>query len=138
MGWFKFFWASISFIATIIYPIAKITWAYLDPQGPAYNYAQITWLMIITFVIGLTHLLIGYSTLSFSRGLSIKSQRLLVYLTYLYVMLPFILFIFNANQQAVFSQIVEHGMAMILLFFFVLVILPIAGVFILRRFLNRP
>jgi len=132
-----FFWATLSFTVTTIYPIAKLIQTSLHPEGPSYNYLQVAWLMIVTFVVGLTHLLIGYSTLSFSRGLSMRSQRLLVYLTYIYVMLPIVLTILNANQRAVLKEIAGGGFAMILAFFVILVVFPTIGVFILKRIFNK-
>ena len=126
-----FFWATISFMTTILYPLSKV---YLES---IHHWQNTIWLMIMTFVVGLTNLLIGYSTLSFSRGLSIKSQRLLVYLSYVYVMLPFILLIFNANQQSIFAEIANHGISMVLVFLCALVVLPIMIILILKRIISK-
>lgn len=126
-----FLWATISIMSTILYPLSKV---YI---GSVHHWQNTIWLMIVTFVVGLTNLLIGYSTLSFSRGLSIKSQRLLVYLSYVYVMLPIILLIFNANQQSIYAEIANHGIPMVLSFLCILVVLPISIVYILKRIFSK-
>ena len=133
-----FFIAAINFIMTIFFPITQ----FVVNQGHNANedilsYSKIIWIMIVSFVMGLTYLFIGYSTLSFTRGLSLRSQRFLVYLTYIYVMFPFILLIFNAKQQAVLSEIGNYGLSMVLVFLFILVVLPISIVYILKRIFSK-
>ena len=126
-----FFWATICFMTTILYPLQKVYLESID------HWQNTIWFMIKIFVVGLTNLLIGYSTLSFSRGLSIKSQRLFVYLSYVYVMLPFILLIFNANQQSIFAEIANHGISMVLVFLCTLVVLPIMIILTLKRIISK-
>ena len=88
-------------------------------------------------MVGLIHLLIGYSTLSFSRGLSNKSQRFLVYLSYVFIGLPFILLVFNPNQQKTFKEIAQHGTAMILVFVLILVVIPSIIAFFFKRMFKK-
>ena len=138
-----FFWAALCFIACILFPFSVIWLKYAHPTNPtpesliALNISQIIWVGIVAFMIGITHLLIGYSTLSFSRGLSTKSQRLLVYLSYIFIILPFILLVFNPNQQATFLTIVEHGFPMVLTFLFVLVFIPSIITILLKKIFSK-
>ena len=43
----------------------------------------------------------------------------------------------KANQRAVFKEIVDGGFVMILAFFLILVVLPIIGVFILKKLFKK-
>ena len=98
---------------------------------------MVIWMMMVTFLVGLTYLLLGYTTVSFTRGLSVKSQRLVVYLAYVYVMSPFIFFIFNVNQQAAFTEIGQQGFHILLGFFLVFVVFPIMIIFTFRKIFGR-
>ena len=113
-----FFWAALSFVACTIHPIAKYS---INSTVPI---SQIIRTSIIYFMLGITYLLIGYSTLSFSRGISSKSQRFLVYLSYIFVLLPFILFIFNTEKQAVYSTIVSQGFPIVFVFLLIIIVIP--------------
>ena len=139
-----FFWAIIPFTFVVLMPLLEILMHMTHDAGEnpgvlinAFEWKGFIWIMIVLSVIGLTNLLVGYSTLSFSRGLSIKSQRLLVYLSYLYVMLPFILLVLNSRLQEWFVQVANAGIAMILAFFTLLVVGPLIGILILRKLLNK-
>ena len=127
-----FFMAIITFMVTIFFPIAKY---YLNPN--AEHLLMFIWFMIGTFVVGLTYLILGYTTVSFTRGLSVKSQRLVVYLAYVYVIFPFVLFIFNANQQAAFAEIGKQGFHILLGFFLVFLVFPIMIIFTFRKIFGR-
>jgi len=136
-----FFWAALSFVSCVLFPFSIIWLKYAHPTDPnpesliALNIPQIIWVSIVVFMVGITHLLIGYSTLSFSRGLSSKSQRFLVYLSYIFVVLPFILLAFNPKQQAVYSEIATHGLPMVLAFILFLIVIPsIITIFFKRIF----
>ena len=113
-----FFWAALSFVSCIIFPIASYIITSTVPIS------QIIWTSIAYFMIGITHLLIGYSTLSFSRGISSKSQRFLVYLSYIFVLLPFILFIFNPGKQAVYLQIITSPLPIVFVFLLIIIVIP--------------
>ena len=113
-----FFWAALSFVSCIIFPIASYIITSTVPIS------QIIWTSIVYFMIGITHLLIGYSTLSFSRGISSKSQRFLVYLSYIFVLLPFILFIFNPGKQAVYLQIITSPLPIVFVFLLIIIVIP--------------
>ena len=127
-----FFWAALSFVACIIYPIASYIITSTVPIS------QIIWTSIVYFMIGITHLLIGYSTLSFSRGISSKSQRFLVYLSYIFVLLPFIIFIFNTEKQAVYSTIVSQGFPIVFVFLLIIIVIPsIITIFFKRIFSKK-
>jgi hypothetical protein len=127
-----FFWAALSFVSCIIFPIASYIITSTVPIS------QIIWTSIVYFMIGITHLLIGYSTLSFSRGISSKSQRLLVYLSYIFVLLPFILFIFNTEKQAVYSTIVSQGFPIVFIFSLIIIVIPsIITIFFKRIFSKK-
>jgi len=137
-----FFWAALSFITTILYPISMIFQKYAHAESASSPVSliwiqQVTWVSIVAFIVGLIHLLIGYSTLSFSRGLSNKSQRFLVYLSYVFIGLPFILFVFNPNQQKTFKEIAQHGTTMILVFILILVVIPSIIAFIFKRIFSK-
>jgi hypothetical protein len=123
-----FFWAALSFVACIGFPIAA---SIIGAKLP------IIWMSIVTFMVGITHLLIGYSTLSFSRGISSKSQRFLVYLSYIFVILPFILLIFNPSQQATFSKIVDYGFPMIAVFLLILIVIPSVITIFFKRIFSK-
>ena len=127
-----FMMAIINFMATILYPIAKF---YLNPD--ATDYSMVIWTMIVTFVMGSTYLLFGYSTVSFTRGLSVKSQRLIVYLAYVYIMLPFVLAIFNTQQQAIFAEIGKQGFPIILGFLLVFLVFPTMIIIAFRKKFGR-
>ena len=127
-----FFWAALSFVSCIIFPIASYIITSTVPIS------QIIWTSIVYFMIGITHLLIGYSTLSFSRGISSKSQRFLVYLSYIFVLLPFILFIFNTEKQAVYSTIVSQGFPIVFIFSLIIIVIPsIITIFFKRIFSKK-
>ena len=126
-SYFCFFMAIINFMVTILFPI---TIAYL---GKSINNSMVIWMMMVTFLVGLTYLLLGYTTVSFTRGLSVKSQRLVVYLAYVYVIFPFVLLIFNVNQQATFSEIGKQGFHILLGFFLVFLVFPIIIIFTFRK-----
>ena len=126
-----FFWAALSFVACIIYPIGS----YIITS--TVHISQIIWTSIVCFILGITHLLIGYSTLSFSRGISSKSQRFLVYLSYIFVILPFILLIFNPSQQATFSEIVDQGFPMIAVFLLILIVIPSVITIFFKRIFSK-
>ena len=137
-----FFWAALSFITTIFYPINMIYLKFAHQGSPPSPVSliwiqKIAWMSIMSFIVGLIHLLIGYSTLSFSRGLSNKSQRFLVYLSYIFIGLPFILLVFNPSQQKIFKEIAEHGTAMILIFVLILVVIPSIIAFIFKRIFSK-
>ena len=105
-------------VSLIIFPIASYI---ITSTVPISN---IIWTSIVYFMIGITHLLIGYSTLSFSRGISSKSQRFLVYLSYIFVLLPFILFIFNPGKQAVYLQIITSPLPIVFVFLLIIIVIP--------------
>ena len=98
---------------------------------------QVIRLMIVTFVMGSTYLLFGYSTVLFTRGLSLNSQRLIVYLAYVYIMLPFMLYIFNTQQQAIFAEIGKQGFPIILVFFLVFLVFPTMIILAFRKKFGR-
>tara|TARA_B100000959_G_scaffold22205_1_gene21461 strand:- start:3 stop:998 length:996 start_codon:yes stop_codon:yes gene_type:complete len=139
-----FFWATICFIFIVLLPILEIMTSLIHIQDPEnktpnalleeHGWRGYIWMSIVVFVIGLTNLLIGYSTLSYSRGISIKSQRLLVYLSYLYGMLPFILLVFNKGQQQWFGDVAREGLPMVFAFFIILLVFPIAVILLFKRF----
>ena len=137
-----FFWAALCFVGTILYPISQIFLKYAHAESASSPVSliwiqKITWISIVSFMVGLIHLLIGYSTLSFSRGLSNKSQRFLVYLSYVFIGLPFILLVFNPNQQKTFKEIAQHSTAMILVFVLILVVIPSIIAFIFKRIFSK-
>ena len=113
-----FFWAALSFVAFTIHPIAIYV---INSTLPI---SQIIRTSIIYFILGITYLLIGYSTLSFSRGISSKSQRFLVYLSYIFVLLPFILFIFNPEKQAVYLQMITSPLPIVFIFSLIIIVIP--------------
>ena len=53
-----FFWAALSFVACIGFPIAA---SIIGAKLP------IIWMSIVTFMVGITHLLIGFNTFIFTR-----------------------------------------------------------------------
>ena len=127
-----FFWAALSFVACIIYPIGS----YIITS--TVHISQIIWTSIVCFILGITHLLIGYSTLSFSQGISSKSQRFLVYLSYIFVVLPFILFIFNLEKQAIYLQIITSPFPIVFVFFLIIIVIPsIITIFFKRIFSKK-
>ena len=139
-----FFWAALSFVACILFPFSIIWLKYAHPTDPnpesliALNISQIIWMLIVAFMVGITHLLIGYSTLSFSRGISSKSQRFLVYLSYIFVLLPFILFIFNPGKQAVYLQIITSPLPIVFVFLLIIIVIPsIITIFFKRIFSKK-
>ena len=85
------------------------------------------WMTIVSFVVALSYLLVGYSCLSFSKGLSLNSQKFLVYLAYIYVFIPFVLPIVKSQfTETVFiAEIIEYGPSMIFAFLFLLVGFPL-------------
>jgi hypothetical protein len=142
-----FFWAAICFVSCIVYPFSEIWLKYAHSTEPqlqnpealiALNISQIIWRTIVIFMVGITQLLIGYSTLSFSRGLSSKSQRSLVYLSYIFVVLPFILLTFNPKQQATYLEIISSEAPMVVAFLLVLIVIPsIITIFFKRIFSKK-
>ena len=126
-----FFWAALSFVACTIHPIAKYS---INSTVPI---SQIIRMSIIYFMLGITYLLIGYSTLSFSRGISSKSQRFLVYLSYIFVLLPFILFIFNPGKQAVYLQIITSPLPIVFVFLLIIIVIPSIITIFLNRYLAK-
>ena len=90
--------------------------------------------MIKYFVYGLSYLLIGYSCLSYHKGLSAKSQKLLVLLAYVCVLSPIVLLIFNPEAQALNAQMIHSVWLMsssLLLFF---VVLPIVIIILFKTY----
>ena len=90
--------------------------------------------MIKYFVYGLSYLLIGYSCLSYYKGLSAISQKLLVLLAYVCVLSPIVLLIFNPEAQALNAQMINSVWLMsssLLLFF---VVLPIVIIILFKTY----
>ena len=51
--------------------------------------------------------------------------------------LPFILLVFNPNQQKTFKEIAQHGTAMILVFVLILIVIPSIIAFIFKRIFSK-
>ena len=60
-----------------------------------------------------------------------------MYLAYVYVMSPFVFFIFNVNQQAAFAEIGKQGFHILLGFFLVFVVFPSIIIFTFRKIVGR-
>ena len=124
-----FFLAAINLCGVLYYPLTTLCQE-CDKSTELY---RTIWITINALVRGLTYLLIGYSCLSFSKGISIRSQKLLVYLAYVWIFFPFILGIFNPDKSVI-TDIVNEGFAMILAFFLILVIHPLITVILFKSY----
>ena len=94
------------------------------------------WVTIVSFVVALTYLLVGYSCLSFSKGLSLNSQKFLVYLAYIYVPIPFVLPIIRSQvkKPEFITEIIEYGPSMIFAFLFLLVGFPLMTITLFKLY----
>ena len=97
------------------------------------------WVTIVSFVVALTYLLVGYSCLSFSKGLSLNSQKFLVYLAYIYVPIPFVLPIIRSQVKkpesiTFITEIIEYGPSMIFAFLFLLVGFPLMTITLFKLY----
>ena len=121
----SFFLAAYYLIAVILYPLASLC-AECDFNAELH-------LILKALRKGLTYLLIGYSCLSFSRGVSIKSQKLLVYLAYVRIVFPVIIGIFDPDK-AFLNDIANEGFSMILAIVLVCVVHPLVTVILFRSY----
>jgi len=89
-------------------------------------------------LFGITYLFIGYSSLSYSRGVSLHSQKLLTYLTYIYILYPiFNLLSSNSKLIEILYEDNSSNYEVILLLIFIVscAILPIT-LYYLFKFVN--
>ena len=129
-----FFFASFSFLGWILPPLLNQinnlllleTFSITKIFSELYNNYDIG-------IKGLTYLFIGYSALSYTRGISLHSQRLLTYLAYIYILSPF-LYSFSNRFRSGFTEWLSMGAynLELLILTLALTLLPIT-LFILYR-----
>ena len=136
-----FFMSAINLLKFGFYPMAKL---YLND----YSYDillsnEVITIIIESFVYGFGYLLIGYSCLSYHKGLSVNSQKLLVFLAYLYVSIPFVLTIFNTERKTKIADLLnpdgstEFILGNYIALFTFFVILPIVIIILFRIYYKR-
>ena len=88
-----------------------------------------------------TFLLIGYSCLSYYKGVSIKAQKWLVNLSLLYVIYPIIRiatsFLYNDKNEEILAAMADSDVSvsqLLLVVIFILIILPIIIIALFRKY----
>jgi len=122
-----FFFASLSFLRFFLEPLIIVDEAFEYDKSLSIKeilyafYTNIRW-----GIKGITYLFIGYSSLSYSRGVSLYAQRLLTYLAYIYVLYP-LRIIFSSTWLHEFRNIFDstNEAVEIIAFLFLLCVLPI-------------
>tara|TARA_Y100001970_G_scaffold243620_1_gene309054 strand:- start:79 stop:1017 length:939 start_codon:yes stop_codon:yes gene_type:complete len=89
--------ANISFIIAILSFIALVIELSISPYENYFKADKIDVLRLLIEMTGrmLAYIIIGYSCMSYYRGLSLQSQKWIVALAYVNICLPFILLIFD-------------------------------------------
>ena len=124
-----FFFASISFLRLFIDPFTVIIVAFEDSNPLSIKEVIYAFNNKISWGLkGLTYLFVGYSTLSYSRGVSLYAQKLLTYLAYIYVLYPFRIFFSSTKLDETrnwYESMPPYEAISILSFLFSFCILPI-------------
>ena len=89
-------------------------------------------------LFSITYLFIGYSSLSYARGVSLHSQKLLTYLTYMFILYPFLSLTKFSNIIEVLSEdSSSFEFIMMLISVLSIPLLPIALYYLLQSFMIR-
>jgi len=141
--------AYLCFGLAIINFMAAISYSYLFyTEGFTFNLQELSFIEVQqrTLIMGITYLVLGYSCLSFYKGLSLKSQRLLLYLSYLFILLPFIrgiLLRLNMRYSNLLGELmndINHPLAfqyVLGMGFVFTVVIPTMIILLFRKYYNR-
>ena len=112
-----FFYSSILLLFFLAKPLLELL------EGRYDNVLNTMYLEKNWILSSITTLLIGYSCLSYSRGVSLKAQQLLTYLAYIYVFYPlFVIFYGSANKKNKLLNLFTEGYG---IFIFLFCIFPV-------------
>jgi len=105
------------------------------------SYKELYIKLFYSSTFGISSLLIGYSCLSYYKGLSIKSQKWLVYLAYLYFIIPVIRvttnFLYNDKTEDLLTALADANIPVPQLFLIIIlniIILPIIIITLFRKY----
>mgnify|MGYP001234311209 FL=1 len=95
-AYIHFFVSTISFLAFGLYVLNKLI---LNFSSAIFTSSESIYIIVKYLGFGYTSLVIGYACLSYHKGLSTKSQKLIVFLAYIYFLIPLITLPINPNVQ---------------------------------------
>ena len=133
-----FFWSAFSFLGLFVL-IANLL---LDTDNfHLMEQRELVSKLIYNAMNTVTFLLIGYSCLSYYKGVSIKAQKWLVNLSLLYVIYPIIRiatsFLYNDKNEEILAAMADSDVSvsqLLLVVIFILIILPIIIIALFRKY----
>ena len=107
---------------------------FIEAVGDDFNFMK----LLKPALFSITYLFIGYSSLSYSRGVSLHSQKLLTYLTYMFILYPLANLPLFSNLIKILSEDAStFEFIIILIAFLSIPILPMTLYYLLQFFIRR-